>query len=237
MGLWRFATNAPQRVQPCTETQHPFINTKGTIKSQTQVVPGSHPLIVGIIDVQCIMHQVAPSIHRQGRSYSLYTSSFTSSCFSYPSTCICFASSYGAIFPSVGLLLWEGRQYRDNSSHPIKAVLDSQFLKVLPCDSLINQAPYLNLAASKSNKLRLSDKNTPSRHPHVLTRAHTRVHILPFNLSQFENTATCVIEIFDGVHTAIRMDTSNIYSTNALTRIHYYCRGGHNDRFLMQCVQ
>lgn len=123
---------------------------------------------MGIIDIQCIMNQEdlthCTPLHLHLLDLLTY------------STLICFASSYGAIFPSVGLLLWEGRQCRDNSSHPIKAVLDSQFLKVLPCDSLINQAPYLNLAASKSNKLRLSDKNTPSRHPHVLTKAHACAH-------------------------------------------------------------
>lgn len=48
-------------------------------------------------------------------------------------------------------------------------MLALQFLKVLPCDSLINQARYLNLAGSKSNKLRLSGKNTPSRHTRILT--------------------------------------------------------------------
>lgn len=212
MGLWRFATNAPQRVQPCTETWLPFINPNATIKSQTQVLPGAHPLIVAIIVVQCIMHQVAQIICRQGRFYRLYAYTFTSSCLLYPSTLKCFASSYGALFPSVGLLLWEARQRMDNSSHPIKAVLDSQFLKVLPCDSLINQAPYLNLAASKSNKLRLSDKNTPSRHPHVPTKAHTRVFILSFNLSQnTRHCATCVIEIFDDIRTAIHMDTMKQY--------------------------
>lgn len=73
-------------------------------------------------------------------------------------------------FPSsVRPLLAEGREWRDNCSHPIKAVLALQFLKVLPCDSLINQACYLNLAGSKSNKRRLSGKNTASRHSHMCT--------------------------------------------------------------------
>lgn len=142
-----------------------------------------------------------------------HTSSFKSSSLSFPSTLISFASSYGAIFPS-GLLPWEGRQCRDNSSHPIKAVLDSQFLKVLPCDSLINQAPYLNLAGSKSNKLRLSEKNIPSRHPHVLTKAHTCTHSL-FQSPPVSDTVLqchmCNRDIwwnsYSQACTAIRMDT------------------------------
>lgn len=83
------------------------------------------------------------------------------------------------------LLLDETRQHRDNGSHSIKAVLAPQFLKVLPCDSLINQTPYLNLAGSKSNKLRLSEKNTCSRHPYKLAMF---ARIPSLNLHQFENT-------------------------------------------------
>lgn len=82
------------------------------------------------------------------------------------------SSREGVSAPSVGLLREKERQRGDICSHPIKSALASQFLKVLPCDSLINQAPYLNLAGSKSNKLRLSEKNTPSRHPHMLAKRH-----------------------------------------------------------------
>lgn len=94
------------------------------------------------------------------------------------------------LFSPLGCNPWEGMQCRDNSRHPIKVVLDSQFLKVLPCDSLINQAPYLNLAGSKSNKLRLSEKNIPSRHPHVLTKAHTCTHSLFQSLPVSEHCTT-----------------------------------------------
>lgn len=92
----------------------------------------------------------------------------------------------------------------DNSRHPIKTALDSQFLKVLPCDSLINQAPYLNLAGSKSNKLRLSGKNTPGLHPCVLTTTHPCTHCLfqPPPFSRVLHNAACVTEIFDEIHAA-----------------------------------
>lgn len=73
------------------------------------------------------------------------------------------------------------------------------------------------------------------------------MHTFPLSIAASFRTlyysATCVTEIFDEIHTAklvlpsTWIPCSNIYVTNAFTRIHYSCRGQPNGRFLMQCVQ